>query len=275
MGVLVFAGVLDKKGPGAENLKRVCSSRLCLIQLNVTSSQEINEAYKEISSNVQDAGLWGLVHNAGVFGYIGDGELIPLSVYKHCMDVNFFGVVQVTKIFVSLLRKAKGRLITISSMAGHAPMPRLAAYASSKAALSMFSAVMQQDLFKWDVKVSVVHPSGFKTKNWSRQEKAILDTTTPAVKEDYGEDYIASLKEQHHKMFASSSADFSPVLEDVCHALLAQTPNFSYTPGRFAYLIPCFSHYLPKWVYDSLVMQLFQINRGILPRSLRSKNKNV
>lgn len=63
-------------------------------------------------------GLWGIVHNAGVLGYVADGELLPISVYKQCMDVNFIGVVQVTKMFMPLLRKAKGRLVTISSMAG-------------------------------------------------------------------------------------------------------------------------------------------------------------
>ncbi|XP_041447427.1 estradiol 17-beta-dehydrogenase 2-like [Xenopus laevis] len=116
LGVHVFAGELDKKGPGAKELKRVYSSHLCLIQLNITNSEEIREAYKEISSYVQNAGPWGVVHNAGLLGYVADGEIIPFSVYKQCMDVHFIGAVQVTKAFVPLLRIAKGRLVSISSM---------------------------------------------------------------------------------------------------------------------------------------------------------------
>lgn len=46
---------------------------------------------------------------------------------------------------------------------GGVPMERLAAYASSKAALTMFSAVMRQELSMWGVKVSIVQPGGFKT----------------------------------------------------------------------------------------------------------------
>ena len=42
-------------------------------------------------------------------------------------------------------------------------MEKLAAYSSSKAALTMFSAVMRQELSKWGVKVSVIQPGGFKT----------------------------------------------------------------------------------------------------------------
>lgn len=280
LGVLVYAGVLDKKGQGAEELRRVCSPRLSLIQLDVTNPGQIKTAYNEVRCRVQDAGLWGIVHNAGVLGYVADGELLPISVYKQCMDVNFIGVVQVTKMFMPLLRKAKGRLVTISSMAGHTPISGFAAYAASKAALSMFSAVMRQDLFKWDVKVSCIHPSGFKTnifgsqEHWSSQDQSILANIMPDVKEDYGEEYLASLKDLHHTMSTVTSPDLSPVLEDVCHALLARNPYFSYTPGQCAYLIPCLFRYFPLWVYDNFAKQTFQIHRNILPRSLRISKAN-
>lgn len=46
---------------------------------------------------------------------------------------------------------------------GGVPMEKLAAYSSSKAALTMFSAVMRQELSKWGVKVSVIQPGGFRT----------------------------------------------------------------------------------------------------------------
>ncbi|KAM4614348.1 17-beta-hydroxysteroid dehydrogenase type 2 [Discoglossus pictus] len=270
LGVLVFAGVLDREGPGAEELRRVCSSRLSLIQLDVTNSEEIKRAYYNVKSWVQDAGLWGIVHNAGVLGYVADGELLPISVYKQCMSVNFIGAVEVTKMFIPLVRRAKGRLVAISSMAGHAPIPGFAAYGSSKAALSMFSAVMRQDLFKWGVKVAAIYPSGFKTNIFGSQEHwSSQDQVTPDVRDDYGEDYLATLPELYHQMSASCSADFSPVLQDVSHALLAQKPNSTYTPGKFAYFIPCLFHYFPLWVYDYFSLLTFPTRKNILPRSLR------
>ncbi|KAG9474925.1 17-beta-hydroxysteroid dehydrogenase type 2 [Eleutherodactylus coqui] len=281
LGVLVYAGVLDKKGQGAEELRRVCSPRLRLVQLDVTNPGQIKTAYNEVRSQLHDAGLWGIVHNAGVLGYMADAELLPISVYKQCMDVNFIGVVQVTKMFMPLLRKAKGRLVTISSMAGHTPIPGFAAYAASKAALTMFSAVMRQDLLKWGVKVSAIHPSGFKTnifgsrEHWSSQDQKILENIMPDVKEDYGEEYLASLKDLHHTMSTYTSPDLSPVLEDVCHALLSREPYFSYTPGRCAYLIPCLFRYFPLWVYDNFAKQTFQIHRNILPRSLKISKANT
>lgn len=64
-----------------------------------------------------------MVNNAGILGLPTDGELIPMTDYKRCMAVNFFGAVEVTKAFLPLLRKSKGRLINISSMAGELTFP--------------------------------------------------------------------------------------------------------------------------------------------------------
>lgn len=42
-------------------------------------------------------------------------------------------------------------------------MPKMAAYSSAKAALTMFSSIVRQELSKWGVKVSVIQPGGFRT----------------------------------------------------------------------------------------------------------------
>lgn len=67
---------------------------------------------------VLSPGLWALVNNAGIFHFPIDGELIPMTSYRKCMAVNFFGAVEVTKVFLPLLRKSKGRLVNVSSMGG-------------------------------------------------------------------------------------------------------------------------------------------------------------
>lgn len=63
-------------------------------------------------------GLWAVVNNAGILHFPIDGELLPMASYRRCMAVNFFGTVEVTKAFLPLLRKSKGRLVNISSMGG-------------------------------------------------------------------------------------------------------------------------------------------------------------
>nr|XP_008122829.1 PREDICTED: estradiol 17-beta-dehydrogenase 2-like [Anolis carolinensis] len=158
-------------------------------------------------------------------------------------------------------------------MAGGIPMPRLAAYGSSKAALSMFSGVMRQELSSWGIKVAVVHPSGFRTciqgnpEIWNKEEQNLFESLAPDVRRDYGDDYICSMKTLLMHMPSFSASDFSPVLHDVLHALLAMRPYGLYTPGKNAYkylLIFCYS---PLWFYDFFIGRCMSLPS--MPSALR------
>ncbi|NWW84446.1 DHB2 dehydrogenase, partial [Rhynochetos jubatus] len=256
LGFVVFAGVLNKDGPGAEELRRSCSRRLCVLQLDVTNATQVKEAYLKVSEKVQNTGLWGVVNNAGVLGFPADGELLPVGTYRQCMEVNFFGAVAVSKTFLPLLRKSRGRLVNISSMAGGIPLPRYAAYGASKAALSMFSGVMRQELSKWGIKVAAIHPSGFQTgiqgtpDLWVKQEKELMENLPSGTRQDYGEDYLLGLKSYLLHMPVYCDSDLSPVLGAILHALLAKRPRGLYTPGKGAYVPLCIFCYFPLWFYD-------------------------
>ncbi|KFQ33869.1 Estradiol 17-beta-dehydrogenase 2, partial [Merops nubicus] len=262
LGFVVFAGVLNKDGPGAEDLRRTCSQRLSLLQLDITNAAQVKEAYLKVSEKVQNTGLWGVVNNAGILGFPADGELLPMSVYRQCMEVNFFGAVQLSKTFLPLLRKSQGRLVNMSSMAGGIPLPRFAAYGASKAALSMFSGVMRQELSKWGIKVAAIHPSGFRTgiqgtsDLWDKQEKELMGNLPADTRQDYGEDYLLGLKSYLLHMPAYCDADLSPVLSAVLHALLARRPHGLYTPGKGAYVTLCIFCYFPLWLYDFFISKM-------------------
>uniref|UniRef100_A0A8C5RWS5 Hydroxysteroid 17-beta dehydrogenase 2 n=1 Tax=Laticauda laticaudata TaxID=8630 RepID=A0A8C5RWS5_LATLA len=273
LGFTVFAGVLSATGPGAKSLKETCSERLSILQLDITSSVQIKEAYLEIRRKLQQEELWAVINNAGILGFIADGELLPMSSYKQCMDVNFFGPVEISKMFLPLLRKSKGRIINVSSMAGGIPMPRFAAYGASKAALSMFSGVMRQELSMWGIKVAVLHPSGFKTsiggnpEDWKKEEQVILGSLAPDVKKDYGEDYIHNLRMFLGEMSSICSPDLSPVFSDVLHALLAEQPKGLYTPGKNSYTFLLVFCYFPLWFYDFFMSKI--MGNPHMPYALR------
>uniref|UniRef100_A0A8C5T8N3 Hydroxysteroid 17-beta dehydrogenase 2 n=1 Tax=Malurus cyaneus samueli TaxID=2593467 RepID=A0A8C5T8N3_9PASS len=263
LGFVVFAGVLDKDGPGAQELRQSCSPRLCVLQLDITSTTQVKEAYLTISEQLQNAGLWGLVNNAGILGFPADGELLPMSTYRHCMEVNFFGAVQVSKTFLPLLRKSRGRLVNMSSMAGGIPLPRYAAYGASKAALSMFSGVMRQELSKWGIKVAAIHPSGFRTgwsEQWDEQEQELLASLAAETRSAYGEEYLLGLRSYLVQLPSHCAPDLSPVLAAVLHALLATRPHGLYTPGKGAY-IPLFIFCcFPLWFYDFFISKYFTLH---------------
>ncbi|XP_034282421.1 17-beta-hydroxysteroid dehydrogenase type 2 [Pantherophis guttatus] len=277
LGFTVFAGVLNATGPGAKTLKETCSERLSILQLDITSSVQIKEAYLETRRKLQNEELWAVINNAGILGYVADGELLPLSSYKQCMDVNFFGPVEISKVFLPLLRKSKGRIINVSSLAGGIPMPLFAAYGASKAALSMFSGVMRQELSKWGIKVALFHPSGFKTsiggnpEDWKKEEQTIMESLAPDVKKDYGDDYIHNLRTYLSQMNTICSEDLSPIFTDVLHALLAEQPKGLYAPGKNSYTLLLVFCYFPLWFYDFFMSKI--ICNPHMPYALRMSER--
>lgn len=63
-----------------------------------------------------------MVNNAGILRYPADAELQPLTTFRLYMDVNFLGAVKVSQVFLPLLRKSRGRIVNMSSLAGpHSP----------------------------------------------------------------------------------------------------------------------------------------------------------
>uniref|UniRef100_A0A8C9MVG7 Hydroxysteroid 17-beta dehydrogenase 2 n=1 Tax=Serinus canaria TaxID=9135 RepID=A0A8C9MVG7_SERCA len=227
-------------------------------------------------------GLWGVVNNAGILGFPADGELLPMSTYRHCMEVNFFGAVEVSKTFLPLLRRSQGRLVNMSSMAGGIPLPRYAAYGASKAALSMFSGVMRQELSKWGIKVMAIHPSGFRTgiegtaEQWDKQEKELMENLPADTRQAYGEEYLLGLRNYLLHLPSHCAPDLSPVLGSVLHALLARRPQGLYTPGKGAYVPLCIFCCFPLWFYDFFISKV--LSAGSVPRQLRAsgdESKNL
>uniref|UniRef100_A0A8C9G5X4 11-beta-hydroxysteroid dehydrogenase type 2 n=1 Tax=Pavo cristatus TaxID=9049 RepID=A0A8C9G5X4_PAVCR len=156
LGFRVFASVLDPRGPGAQELQRSCSARLTLLRMDLTKPEDIQSVLHS-----SPTGLWGLVNNAGFNDIIADAELSPLGNFRTCMEVNFFGSLELTKGLLPLLRSAGGRIVTVSSPAGEQAMGL--SYGASKAALSLLMDTFRSELQPWGVKVSLILPGYFKT----------------------------------------------------------------------------------------------------------------
>jgi NAD(P)-dependent dehydrogenase (short-subunit alcohol dehydrogenase family) len=62
-------------------------------------------------------GLWGIVNNAGIW-MVADIEMTSQASYEKVLNTNFFGVVRMTRTFIPLIRKAKGRIVNVSSILG-------------------------------------------------------------------------------------------------------------------------------------------------------------
>lgn len=62
-------------------------------------------------------GLWSIVNNAGI-GYLAELEMTSEKLFRKVLDVNLLGMVNVTRMFLPLIRLAKGRIVNMSSITG-------------------------------------------------------------------------------------------------------------------------------------------------------------
>ncbi|XP_051808096.1 estradiol 17-beta-dehydrogenase 2 [Acanthochromis polyacanthus] len=258
-GLKVFAGVLDLNGPGAQRLRDLQRENLQLLKLDITDAAQVEAALQHVSTQVSNTGLWALVNNAGVLQCPVDVELQPPAAFRRCMDINFLSAVSMCQHFLPLLRRARGRIINMSSLAAEVPMPLFGAYGASKAALKVFSEVMRQELAPWGVMVSVIQPAGFRTNIFGDQDSRschiteLLSSVSAKAREDYGDAYISSLPSGLSIMSRQAAADVSPVVDDMCDALLSANPRALYTPGRMGWLLPFLYRTCPTAMFDGII----------------------
>nr|BAW98160.1 11beta-hydroxysteroid dehydrogenase type2 [Anguilla japonica] len=252
LGFEVFASVLDLDGPGATELRRACSSRLTLLQMDITQPRDIQQALLATKAQLGLRGLWGLVNNAGVCVNIGDAELSLLSNYRGCMEVNFFGTVERLKTFLPLLRQAQGRLVTISSPSGEHPFPCLAAYGASKAALGMLINTLRHELDPWGVKVSTIFPSAFKTEGSEAGKKMFEVTTFPAAE---GRTRSTSSPQGHENIPDGVSGKLSLFWE-------GQSSNFEYWEKQYKNFIQNLSPELLEEYGEEYLLETKELFQG-------------
>ena len=123
----------------------------------------------------EHGGVDVLVNNAGV-AVGGTFEQVSDEDFEWLFEINFWGVVRMTRAFLPLLRASEdARLVNISSVYGLIAPPEQAAYAASKFAVRGFSEALRHELEGSNIGVSVVHPGGVAT---SIAEKARVPAGT-------------------------------------------------------------------------------------------------
>ena len=150
LGFKVYAGV--RKESDGQALKQEASDKVTPILLDVTDDDSITTAVNTVAAEAAGE-LFGLVNNAGV-SLNGPLELISVSEIKTLLDVNVVGLLAVTKAFIPLLRKCKGRIINISSGHGLLAIPDKSVYAASKFAVQAITDSLRVELRPFGVSVS-------------------------------------------------------------------------------------------------------------------------
>ncbi|XP_064372896.1 D-beta-hydroxybutyrate dehydrogenase, mitochondrial-like isoform X3 [Dromaius novaehollandiae] len=228
----------DKNGDGAVELKSMKSDRMKVLQINVCSDQEVAQAVDFVKRNLKEPekGLWGLVNNAGVSAF-GEVEFTSLDKYKEVAEINLWGTVRVTKAFLPLIRRAKGRVVNITSMLGRMVSPSRSCYCISKFGVEAFSDCLRQEMYRWGVRVIVIEPSNFVAATGiltadgiDAEAEVLWNGASDTVREDYGRAYFTRHVALMKSFVNSGLKDMSLVLNDITDALTSMHPSNRYNP---------------------------------------------
>lgn len=254
-GMRVLAACLGETG--AENLKKETSSRLQTVILNVTDSESVSSAAKWVSSIVGEQGLWGLVNNAGVSIPCSPNEWMTKADFAKVLDINLLGLVDVTLNLLPFIRKARGRVVNIASIAGRFTLTS-GGYCLSKYGVESFSDTLRREMKPFGVKVCIIEPGFFNTQITNTQAlkadlKRAWEKTTEEVRQSYGEEYyLQSLKcVDAVKLVCNNNLQLVP--QAIEHALSAVHPWTRYSVGWDTKLIYLPLSYFPTFIIDFIL----------------------
>lgn len=259
-GFTVFAGFQNTSdSPGAEELKEICSGRLHVLQLDVSSETQILAASLYAVEHLPDGapGLWAVVH-AQSWVALGEIEWIPPQVIKKAADINFIGPTRVTQIMLPLVRRARGRIIMLTSGLCKVASPVRGIHCGLLAALESQAECLRKELRSRGVDVVVVAPGEFTTGSSWLSDDTILQQAKDMWKQlcqeqrtEYGEDYFEKAVRSLEKYTKTQENDLAPVLKALNDSIIRTFPLKKYTPVTHKEKIQVFiAEYLPRSVYD-------------------------
>ncbi|MFJ3640239.1 oxidoreductase [Streptomyces sp. NPDC090108] len=136
--------------------------RVMAVALDVTSPSSARDA---VAAAVDRFGSLDVVVNNAGYATSGSIEHFPEDEFRAQIEANLFGVVNVTRAALPVLRAQRsGHFVQISSIGGRVGgTPGLSAYQTAKFGVAGFSEVLANEVAPLGVKVTVVEPGGIRT----------------------------------------------------------------------------------------------------------------
>ncbi|GAA3066107.1 NAD(P)-dependent dehydrogenase (short-subunit alcohol dehydrogenase family) [Streptomyces olivoverticillatus] len=203
------------------------ADRVRVKRLDVTDPESIAACLDEVIA--EHGGLDALVNNAGA-AQVGTIEQSSVGDVRAAMEVNFFGVVAVTRAALPHLRASRGRVITVSSVGGVVGQPFNEAYCAAKFAVEGFMQSLAPVAATVGVDVTVVEPGAVAS-----EFVANLGLDVPALLAGVGpyapalEAYIARTRDSFGNAQTPAEAA-APIID----ALTAERPPFRVQTSQWA-----------------------------------------
>ena len=150
-----------KKSDSLEEIIRKERLDLNIRELDINDNKAIENTINCIKREANRIDV--LINNAG-YGLVGFFEDLTLDEIRNQFETNFFGVLNITKKIIPIMRLQKsGTIINVSSGAGQVGFPGISAYVSTKFAIEGFSESLMYELLPYGIKVVIIEPGVIKT----------------------------------------------------------------------------------------------------------------
>jgi short-subunit dehydrogenase len=133
------------------------------IVTDVSEQAECAELIRRTVENYQRIDV--LVNNAGITMWANFEDVRDISFYEQIMRVNYLGSVYCTYYALPFLKKTKGQIIGISSLAGKNGVPKRSGYAASKHAMVGFLDTLRIELEEHGISVAIIYPDFVATES--------------------------------------------------------------------------------------------------------------
>jgi NAD(P)-dependent dehydrogenase (short-subunit alcohol dehydrogenase family) len=169
------------------DLKKASNGAVSLTQCDITNEAAVKVWASEVAAQ-NEGRVDLLISNAGILTP-GPLEVLPLSALRHEFEVNVFGAFSVVNAFLPALRKARGRVVQVSTMTATLPFPFNGPSGASKAAFDALAAVYRAELKPFGVDVVLAVAGNMRTGGPAKTAaalKRVADQMTSEQRDLYG-----------------------------------------------------------------------------------------
>jgi NAD(P)-dependent dehydrogenase (short-subunit alcohol dehydrogenase family) len=130
---------------------------------DVSSPDQMEEFFSRTERELGPVDV--LVNNAGVYGPKGPSESVDLDEWSRALEINLLGTFIPTRFAIEQMKKkGGGKIINLSGGGATNPLPRLSAYAASKAAVVRLTETLAEELREFSIMVNAIAPGALNTR---------------------------------------------------------------------------------------------------------------
>jgi|SRR5579859_3768813 len=193
-----------------------------LLALDIADYNSIASFSKKLFREINKLDV--LINNAGYL-VTGLAEETTIEIGKQQFETNFWGTVKLTNELLPYFRKQKqGKIITVGSILGLISLPNVAYYAASKHALEGYFKALRLELNQFNIQVSMVEPSSFKTN--------IGNSSTAATGDIKDYDVFRKKISAYSKTQFENAPGPEPVINTILKIINEKAPKYSYPVGK-------------------------------------------